>query len=182
VQTAVPYVLAVVISYGGDRLLRFIWSVIPFTATLVRLKMGKVVQIRFPKHPIAKAFGLYKTGQYVFLNFPQLSLFQWHPFSISSGPDEVTGEVHIKGLGGHTMELVERCGKPEGKLWVRVDGPYVHARSSLATRRLCCGLEFALDVVRVLRVGTGTVMCASTTAATPSCVWRRAVSASHPLL
>lgn len=62
-------------------------------------------------------------GQYAFLNFPGIDLLEWHPFSISSGPDETTLEVHIKGLGNHTQKLVEKA-KTKSQLWMRVDGPY----------------------------------------------------------
>ncbi len=58
---------------------------------------NNVVQIRFFKHKLADFLGLYKVGQYVFVNFPGVSLLEWHPYSVSSGPDEQTIELHIKG-------------------------------------------------------------------------------------
>ena len=47
----------------------------------------------------------YKAGQYVFVNIPSLSLFQWHPFSLSSSPYQDTVMVHIRVLGNWTKAL-----------------------------------------------------------------------------
>lgn len=120
-----PYVLAALVFYALDRVIRGFWGLLPMKTTLIQVKRGDIVQVRFPKHPLARKMQLYKVGQYVFLNFPQLSLMEWHPFSISSGPNETTGEVHIRGLGNHTNQLMERT-KAGGNtpLWIRVDGPY----------------------------------------------------------
>jgi len=75
----------------------------------------------------ARLFSLYQVGQYIFLNFPTISITEWHPYSVSSGPDERTVEVHIKALGDHTRDLVEQA-KNKGSLWVRSDGPYGNHR------------------------------------------------------
>lgn len=83
--------------------------------------------MRFPKHPIAKALGMYRVGQYVFVNFPGISLLEWHPFSLSSGPDEDHLEIHVQALGNHTQKLTE-VAKGRRSLWVRVDGPYGNQR------------------------------------------------------
>lgn len=50
----------------------------------------------------------YKAGQYVFVNIPSLSLFQWHPFSLSSSPYQDTVMVHIRVLGNWTKALCVR--------------------------------------------------------------------------
>jgi respiratory burst oxidase len=52
-----------------------------------------------------------------------LSLFEWHPYTLASGPNEEHLEVMIKALGDHTKELVRRSSKGRN-LWIRVDGPY----------------------------------------------------------
>jgi NAD(P)H-flavin reductase len=74
-------------------------------------------------HPLAKCTSQYKVAQYLFINIPGISLLEWHPYSVSSGPDEGFIEIHVKGLGKHTQELVNRA-KNHRRLWVRVDGPY----------------------------------------------------------
>ena len=131
--------------------MRIIWGIIPKKTTFIRIKDGqdprdKVVQMRFPKNTLARYFNMYKVGQYVFVNFPTLGLLEWHPYSskliiffsnfvscliqsylVSSGPDETTLEIHVKGLGDHTQKLVQLAAE-KPSFWVRVDGPYGHLK------------------------------------------------------
>jgi respiratory burst oxidase len=68
-----------------------------------------------------------RSATYVFLNFPQISLFEWHPFTLSSGPHDALNECHIKALGDFTTRVYEEATKSatlRRNLWVRVDGPY----------------------------------------------------------
>jgi len=61
-----------------------------------------VVRIAWPKGSFE-----YMGGQYVFLCVPSISLWQWHPFSLSSHPtaDKVT--LHIRVLGNWTRQLYD---------------------------------------------------------------------------
>ncbi|KAJ4889798.1 Respiratory burst oxidase-like protein C [Raphanus sativus] len=49
----------------------------------------------------------YKSGQYMFLNCPTISTFEWHPFSITSAPQDDYLSVHIKVMGDWTSALKE---------------------------------------------------------------------------
>jgi predicted ferric reductase len=107
-------------AYGLDRLMRLLWGTWPSKTVCMEVS-GGAVRVTFKKHCLAK----YKVGQYVFLNFPQVSLLEWHPFTLASGPDEEHLEVMIKGLGDHTKKLLQRAEQAgQNNLWVRVDGPY----------------------------------------------------------
>mmetsp|Transcript_1511 Transcript_1511/g.4104 ORF Transcript_1511/g.4104 Transcript_1511/m.4104 type:complete len:527 (+) Transcript_1511:237-1817(+) len=81
----------------------------------------------------------YKPGQYLFLNCPYLSQWEWHPFTISSSPEEETVGVHIRCVGDWTKGLRDLIAPPqEGtqitlyrthgpdnkKALLRIDGPY----------------------------------------------------------
>ena len=70
---------------------------------------------------------MHRVGQYFFVNFPALSLTEWHPFSVSSGPREHGVELHIRALGDHTNRIValakERA-KGTNNTWICIDGPY----------------------------------------------------------
>lgn len=95
----------------------------------------------------------YYDGQYVFIKCPTLSEIQWHPFTISSAPEEETVTLHIRlqGPGSWTQELADylwsfgpkkasrfelsRMGPngqllkgkihgPDGKPLIQVDGPH----------------------------------------------------------
>ncbi|KAL6974653.1 hypothetical protein U1Q18_028835 [Sarracenia purpurea var. burkii] len=47
----------------------------------------------------------YKSGQYIFLQCPTISPFEWHPFSITSAPGDNYLSVHIRTVGDWTQEL-----------------------------------------------------------------------------
>ncbi|CAI0387551.1 unnamed protein product [Linum tenue] len=47
----------------------------------------------------------YKSGQYMFLQCPAISSFEWHPFSITSAPGDPYLSVHIRIVGDWTQEL-----------------------------------------------------------------------------
>lgn len=51
----------------------------------------------------------YKPGQWLFLNLPDVSSLQWHPFTISSTPDEPFVSVHIRLVGDWTRKVAELC-------------------------------------------------------------------------
>ncbi|XP_004492338.1 putative respiratory burst oxidase homolog protein H isoform X2 [Cicer arietinum] len=47
----------------------------------------------------------YKSGMYLFVKCPDISSFEWHPFSITSAPGDEYLSVHIRTLGDWTTEL-----------------------------------------------------------------------------
>ncbi|PHT80158.1 putative respiratory burst oxidase -like protein J [Capsicum annuum] len=53
----------------------------------------------------------YKSGMYLFVKCPDISTFEWHPFSITSAPDDDYLSVHIRTLGDWTTELKTRFEK-----------------------------------------------------------------------
>jgi dual oxidase len=64
----------------------------------------------------------YKAGQYIFLQIPKLSLFQWHPFTISTCiGNEI--KVHIKTDGDWTSKLRDLAKEGE-TIKVGIDGPF----------------------------------------------------------
>eukprot|EP00026_Physarum_polycephalum_P006583 Phypoly_transcript_06631.p1 GENE.Phypoly_transcript_06631~~Phypoly_transcript_06631.p1 ORF type:complete len:308 (+),score=16.03 Phypoly_transcript_06631:755-1678(+) len=72
-------------------------------------------------------------GQYVYINFPQISFLQWHPFSITSAPSESESQetiisLAIRDMGGQSWthqlhKLMEETLLPD-RIKVRLDGPY----------------------------------------------------------
>jgi respiratory burst oxidase len=61
----------------------------------------------------------YSAGQYVFLQVPAVSLFQWHPFTISHCADDVL-QLHIKADGDWTKKIREL----ESEIKIGIDGPF----------------------------------------------------------
>eukprot|EP00050_Salpingoeca_kvevrii_P019098 m.82450 g.82450 ORF g.82450 m.82450 type:complete len:853 (+) comp8261_c0_seq5:72-2630(+) len=82
-----------------------------------------VTRIAFPSSTFH-----HTVAQYVFVNVPEISQFEWHPFTISSPPSDATRTLHIKDMGPHTFThlLAERVRASSEQLSLRLDGPYGH--------------------------------------------------------
>jgi len=52
----------------------------------------------------------YTAGQWLFLQVPELSRWQWHPFTITSAPEDPYVSVHIRQVGDFTHALGDRLG------------------------------------------------------------------------
>jgi len=52
----------------------------------------------------------YTAGQWLFIQVPEISRFQWHPFTITSAPEDPYVSVHIRQVGDFTHALGERLG------------------------------------------------------------------------
>jgi len=71
--------------------------------TIVRMAYAhrpRVLELR-----IKKPTFVYKPGQYIFLACPSIANYEWHPFTISSSPDEDFLSVHIRIVGDWTGKL-----------------------------------------------------------------------------
>ncbi|KAJ7769219.1 NADPH oxidase [Mycena maculata] len=51
-----------------------------------------------------------RAGQYIFINCPEISFFQWHPFTLTSAPEEDYISVHIRVVGDFTRALARSVG------------------------------------------------------------------------
>jgi len=94
---------------------------------------SKVLELQLKKSTF-----IYKPGQYLFLNCPYIAAQEWHPFTITSAPEEDFVSVHIRIVGDWTGDLFNFL-NPEKKLGIiqenllsapdgspifRIDGPY----------------------------------------------------------
>jgi NADPH oxidase len=59
---------------------------------------------------IVKPSFKYTAGQWLFVQVPEISRFQWHPFTITSAPEDPYVSVHIRQVGDFTRGLGERLG------------------------------------------------------------------------
>ncbi|KAI0023833.1 ferric reductase like transmembrane component [Xylariomycetidae sp. FL0641] len=77
-----------------------------------------VVEIQFEK-PSFK----YKAGQWLFLQVPSVSGYQWHPFTITSCPYDPYVSVHVRQVGDFTRALGDAVGAggAQAKLYDGVD-------------------------------------------------------------
>jgi len=56
-----------------------------------------------------------RAGDYIFLSCPDVSYFQWHPFTLTSAPEEDYISVHIRVAGDFTTALSKAVGCDFGK-------------------------------------------------------------------
>jgi len=52
----------------------------------------------------------YTAGQWLFIQVPEISRFQWHPFTITSAPKDPYVSIHIRQVGDFTRALGDRLG------------------------------------------------------------------------
>ncbi|XP_044388813.1 respiratory burst oxidase homolog protein E isoform X3 [Triticum aestivum] len=96
------YISVPLLLYVGERMLRALRSnAHPVKILKVLLLPGSVLTIQ-----MSKPYGFrYRSGQYIFLQCPMISPFEWHPFSITSAPGDDYLAVHIRTNGDWTQEL-----------------------------------------------------------------------------
>nr|GAT55945.1 predicted protein [Mycena chlorophos] len=51
-----------------------------------------------------------RAGEYIFINCPEISYFQWHPFTLTSAPQEDYISIHIRVEGDFTTALAKAVG------------------------------------------------------------------------
>uniref|UniRef100_A0A0E0IK99 FAD-binding FR-type domain-containing protein n=1 Tax=Oryza nivara TaxID=4536 RepID=A0A0E0IK99_ORYNI len=101
-KTTWMYISVPLMLYVGERMLRALRSNAYAVKILkVCLLPGNVLTIT-----MSKPYGFrYRSGQYIFLQCPTISPFEWHPFSITSAPGDDYLSVHIRTNGDWTQEL-----------------------------------------------------------------------------
>ncbi|XP_021286943.1 respiratory burst oxidase homolog protein A-like [Herrania umbratica] len=125
-KTTWIYIAIPVLLYAGERIIRAIRSGFCEVEILkVNLYPGKVLSLKWRK---PEGF-IHKSGMYIFIQCPQISPFEWHPFSLTCGPKDDYLSVHIRTLGDWSYQLyglfqeaqVTRL-KQYPKIYI--DGPY----------------------------------------------------------
>ncbi|XP_042455712.1 respiratory burst oxidase homolog protein A-like isoform X1 [Zingiber officinale] len=101
-KTTWMYLAVPVLLYVGERSLRALRSG-HYSVRLLKVAIypGNVLTLQMSKPAAFR----YKSGQYMFVQCPAVSPFEWHPFSITSAPGDDYLSVHIRQLGDWTREL-----------------------------------------------------------------------------
>jgi hypothetical protein len=89
------YISVPVLLYYGERTLRA-FRAGNYTVNIVKAAIYRNV---LALHMSKPAGFEYKRGMYLFLQCPEISPFEWHPFSITSAPDDEHISVHIRTVG-----------------------------------------------------------------------------------
>jgi len=146
--------------YSVERIYRFVRAKQHTTLSLAIQHPGNILELKMEK----KSFS-YKPGQYLYLNFPEISKHEWHPFSITSAPEENFISVHISAVGNWTNALVKLVNpqKHIGTVYnsnfleisqqksLRMDGPFGAASEEV----------FNYKVVMLIAAGIGVTPFAS---------------------
>uniref|UniRef100_A0A665U7W7 FAD-binding FR-type domain-containing protein n=1 Tax=Echeneis naucrates TaxID=173247 RepID=A0A665U7W7_ECHNA len=124
------WVIGPMFLYLCERLVRFIRYMQRVTYRKVRsihlspivMRPSKVLELQLVKNGFKM-----EVGQYVFLNCPAISQLEWHPFTMTSAPEEDFFSVHIRSAGDWTDKLISIVQQlPEGAQGPKmgVDGPF----------------------------------------------------------
>lgn len=93
------------IIYFGERIYREIRARRATRLSRVLVHPSGAMELRITK-PSFK----YVAGQWLFLQIPEISNFQWHPFTITSAPEDPYVSVHVRQVGDWTRGLGDRLG------------------------------------------------------------------------
>ncbi|KAG7315331.1 hypothetical protein KOW79_021419 [Hemibagrus wyckioides] len=147
------WVLAPMILYVFEMLIRFYRSRQKVVITKVVMHPSKTLELQLKK----KGFKM-EVGQYVFMKCPSISHLEWHPFTLTSAPEEDHFSIHIRIVGDWTDALYKACGGDKTgvqEAWelprVAVDGPFGTASEDV----------FRYEVVMLVGAGIGVTPFAS---------------------
>ncbi|XP_022081727.1 cytochrome b-245 heavy chain-like isoform X1 [Acanthaster planci] len=112
--------------YILERFVRFIRSCQKVQVIKVVKHPSKVIELQMKKSGFKML-----SGQYVFLKCPALSHIQWHPFTLTSAPEDDFFSIHIRTVGDWTTGLAKVMGADNDTpiesnqlARVAVDGPF----------------------------------------------------------
>lgn len=131
--TFVYWILGPLFFYLVERTVRVMRGKQTTMLFIARQHPSKVIELR-----MKKATFDYKPGQYLFLNCPYIAKNEWHPFTITSCPEEDFVSVHINIVGNWTGGLAALLNPekktgivqqnllegPDGSAILRIDGPF----------------------------------------------------------
>ncbi|XP_043348873.1 NADPH oxidase 1 isoform X4 [Dermochelys coriacea] len=141
------WVLAPVLLYVFERLLRFWRSQQRVVVTKAVMHPSKVLELQMHK----KGFSM-EEGQYIFINCPSVSCLEWHPFTLTSAPEEDFFSVHIRAAGDWTENLIDTFQQQKPKTpRIEMDGPFGTASEDV----------FQYEVAMLVGAGIGVTPFAS---------------------
>lgn len=120
------WVIAPMFLYLCERIIRFVRSQQKVVISKLVKHPSKVIQLQMKK----KGFKM-DAGQYVFLHCPAVSRLEWHPFTLTSAPQDDYFSVHIRIVGDWTSKLSKACHCDQTEMQdpskmpiMAVDGPF----------------------------------------------------------
>jgi predicted ferric reductase len=118
------------LGYAGERLFRA-----RRRGVECELLAAEVLPSSVTKLTLARPEGFqYAAGDYAFLSVPALAHFEWHPFTLTSAPEDPDRlTMHVRGVGNWTSALRARAPELTAKrpAVAHLDGPYGSASRDL---------------------------------------------------
>lgn len=106
------------IGFGVEQILRWQTRNEPAYVSNAVLLPSRVLNLTINRPPSIN----FQPGDYVFLRCPTVSRFEWHPFSISSAPEQTdTLSLHIRAVGSWTNRIYQLFQKTCRETWDRPD-------------------------------------------------------------
>ncbi|KFQ39349.1 NADPH oxidase 3 [Mesitornis unicolor] len=102
------WVLSPMMLYICERIVRFWRFRQEVVITKVVTHSSGVLELQMKKHGFTMG-----PGQYIFLQCPSVSQLEWHPFTLTSAPEEDFFSVHIRVVGDWTAALFKAFGADE---------------------------------------------------------------------
>lgn len=115
----IPYAITSLVIFLMDKLLFYVLGKLPRYEAHIHSVDDSFIKLYFDK---GTRFEFY-AGQHIYMNVPEVSMLEWHPFTIVSAPDDRRVELGIKALGDYTTKLIEYS-KDKHKMDIRVYGPF----------------------------------------------------------
>jgi predicted ferric reductase/Ca2+-binding EF-hand superfamily protein len=120
-----------------------VWAALPLLALVVELsnrkrrrgKQAVVHEIAPLRSGVTRlvierpAAFRFQAGDYIFINLPEIAKHEWHPFTLSSPPEQSDLTIHVRCLGNWTEALRQaaeaRDARGDTTPWLaHIDGPY----------------------------------------------------------
>ena len=153
------------LGFGFEQLVRLrrraatsrVVSVVPLRSAVTRLELERPVGFEFAP------------ADYVFLRIPAIARHEWHPFTLSSAPEQKNLLVHVRSLGDWTSALrrAVESGAHE-PLTVHIDGPYGSPSAHIFRSRVAVLIGAGIGVTPFASVLESLVLRANGQSARPS--------------
>ncbi len=108
----------------------------------------------------------YAAGDYAFIKIPAIARHEWHPFTITSAPEQAdVVTFHVRALGNWTSALLRAAENGLGTSAVHIDGPYGAPATHIADSEHAVAIAAGIGVTPfasilrsiLMRLGGGSV-------------------------
>lgn len=134
--------------YFIERFIRFVRSLQKVVISKIVRHPSNVIEIKMKKSGFS-----HEAGQYVFLHCPKISKLEWHPFTLTSSPEEDSFSVHIRIVGDWTTSFSNFCGADGSEQVdlnsipnIAVDGPFGTSSSDYFKYSTCVFIGAGIGV------------------------------------